>query len=93
MDGLTLEKIRHISSLSMIRLSAEEEMAIMEEVNSILEYFVAVTGFKGSPDELKGALSRCREDGTPSPQDDVSALILDNFPKKQNRMLVVPRSD
>ncbi|WP_245994311.1 Asp-tRNA(Asn)/Glu-tRNA(Gln) amidotransferase subunit GatC [Desulfosoma caldarium] len=38
MEKITLEEVRHVAELARLRLSAEEELAMTQHLNMILEY-------------------------------------------------------
>ncbi len=90
---LDMDEIRHLGKLSMLPLSQEEEKRAFEEVNSILVFFRAVTEFKGKEPSAGHLATGGRKDGSTAAESTVSDGIVLSFPRKENEMLIVPRSE
>lgn len=77
----------------MIRMTYGEEARALVDINSILAFFSAVTGYEVHA-QLAAAPGSSGRGDQKGPSDSASAAgITSNFPKKQDGMLVVPRGD
>lgn len=89
------EEIAHLASLSRIRLSDEELMALEGELSTIVEYVGAVSDIAADDGDSEPTLSArynvFRKDETTNQPDEYTEDLLAEMPETDGRYMVVKK--
>jgi len=92
-DDKKIDLIRHLATLSRMELTEDEEVRYAREIDEIVKFVGKISDVKVSPKPLTATISGVshvvREDV--SAESDLADALLDVVPKKEGRMVRVPK--
>ncbi|MBX8632390.1 MAG: aspartyl/glutamyl-tRNA amidotransferase subunit C [Thermoplasmata archaeon YP2-bin.285] len=91
MRRIERDDLARISGLCRLSLSEEETDVFLNEINSILDFFSEIRSMASDSGTVSEGAIRPREDGNCSNTQDEQEIILNDFPAREGKFLLVPR--